>query len=167
MEKEFIPYEQALALKELGFDEPCFTKFENYFNKTKLQPIIATLALNTPYENEYNGYDQKIINDDTKKWFFTGYKNSIKDHNQDILSAPLYQQAFRWFREKYGYFHLFDYQHGDSKINKGFFFNIINIDNEDFFFPEDFENEIYRTYEEVELACLKKLIEIAKKERIR
>jgi len=24
MEKEFIPYELALALKELGFDEPCF-----------------------------------------------------------------------------------------------------------------------------------------------
>ena len=24
MEKEFIPYEQALALKELGFNEPCF-----------------------------------------------------------------------------------------------------------------------------------------------
>ncbi len=24
MNKEFIPYEQALALKELGFDEPCF-----------------------------------------------------------------------------------------------------------------------------------------------
>ncbi len=23
MEKEFIPYEQALALKELGFDKPC------------------------------------------------------------------------------------------------------------------------------------------------
>ena len=24
MNKEFITYEQALALKELGFDEPCF-----------------------------------------------------------------------------------------------------------------------------------------------
>lgn len=24
MEKEFVPHEQALALKELGFDEPCF-----------------------------------------------------------------------------------------------------------------------------------------------
>lgn len=24
MEKEFVPYEQALELKELGFDEPCF-----------------------------------------------------------------------------------------------------------------------------------------------
>lgn len=24
MEKEFVPYEPSLALKELGFDEPCF-----------------------------------------------------------------------------------------------------------------------------------------------
>ena len=27
MNKEFIPYEQALALKELGFNEPCFGWF--------------------------------------------------------------------------------------------------------------------------------------------
>ena len=27
MEKEFIKYEQALALKELGFDEPCFGRY--------------------------------------------------------------------------------------------------------------------------------------------
>jgi hypothetical protein len=27
MTKEFIPYEQALALKELGFDEPCFAYY--------------------------------------------------------------------------------------------------------------------------------------------
>ena len=27
MKNEFIPYEQALALKELGFDEPCFGRF--------------------------------------------------------------------------------------------------------------------------------------------
>ena len=29
MTKEFIPYEQALALKELGFDEPCFGCYNN------------------------------------------------------------------------------------------------------------------------------------------
>jgi hypothetical protein len=29
MEKEFVPYKQALALKELGFDEPCFGWFKN------------------------------------------------------------------------------------------------------------------------------------------
>jgi len=28
MEKEFIPYEQALALKELGFHKPCFGVFD-------------------------------------------------------------------------------------------------------------------------------------------
>jgi hypothetical protein len=28
MKKEFIPYEQALALKELGFNEPCFATID-------------------------------------------------------------------------------------------------------------------------------------------
>ena len=27
MKKEFVPYEQSLALKELGFDEPCLTYY--------------------------------------------------------------------------------------------------------------------------------------------
>lgn len=29
LEKEFVPYEQALELKELGFDEPCFGYYIN------------------------------------------------------------------------------------------------------------------------------------------
>jgi hypothetical protein len=151
MEKEFIPYEQALALKELGFDEPCFTKFEDYFHKTKLHPILVTLSLNGPYEYEYNGYEQKIINDDTKRWFFTGYKNSVKDHNNDILSAPTYQQAFRWFREKYELSgnidccdKLCEWNIKSSKLEKSIFSSKI------------------QSYEEAELACLKKLIEIVK-----
>ena len=28
MKTEFIPYEQALELKELGFDEPCFGRYD-------------------------------------------------------------------------------------------------------------------------------------------
>ena len=153
MEKEFVNYKQALALKELGFDEPCFTKFENYFNRTKLQPIIATLALNSPYENEYNGYDQKIINDDTRRWFFTGYKNSIKDHNQNILSAPLYQQAFRWFREKYK-LHASIYL-----LQNKWNCQVFNIENINYIT----RFELFETYEEAELECLKKLIEICSK----
>lgn len=31
MEKEFIPYEQALLLKELGFDEPCLAFYNGSF----------------------------------------------------------------------------------------------------------------------------------------
>ena len=29
MEKEFVPYQQAVSLKELGFDEPCFAVYED------------------------------------------------------------------------------------------------------------------------------------------
>ena len=29
MNKEFIPYEEALELKRLGFDEPCLTYYYN------------------------------------------------------------------------------------------------------------------------------------------
>jgi len=32
MNKEFVPYEEALALKELGFDEPCF----GYYTEDKI-----------------------------------------------------------------------------------------------------------------------------------
>jgi len=36
--KEFIPYEQALELKELGFDEPCFGWFAS--DKTLIKEVI-------------------------------------------------------------------------------------------------------------------------------
>jgi Lon protease-like protein len=29
MKKEFVPYNESLELKELGFDEPCFTSYNN------------------------------------------------------------------------------------------------------------------------------------------
>lgn len=128
MDKEFVPYEIALAFKELGFDEKCGACYYKKFN------------------NEI------------------GYHKVYRDFNfvQLTVSAPTFSQAFRWFREKYGYFQLFDYQHGDSKKNRGYFFNIINIKDRDFFFPENFEGELYKTYEEAELECLRKLIEIVK-----
>ena len=40
MEKEFIPYEIALALKELGFDEPCFANYSPEFNLYQNEKII-------------------------------------------------------------------------------------------------------------------------------
>ena len=51
MEKDFIPYEEALALKELGFDEPCFAVYFNttqqlYFDKyiNEFNKDVRTLA---------------------------------------------------------------------------------------------------------------------------
>jgi predicted GNAT superfamily acetyltransferase len=113
MEKEFIPYEQALALKELGFDEPCFG---------------------------YYKYEELLIQGQSKN----------SDHGFSI-SAPLYQQAFRWFREKYQIdswiYPNLNGLYSVSNVRRGVGLGKVSE---------------YQTYEEAELECLKQLIEIVK-----
>jgi hypothetical protein len=137
MENEFIPYKQALILKELGFDEPCF---KGYTEEYKTLISFANTHTNTSVKNTLP----------TKPF-----------------TAPLYQQAFRWFREKYNLFHnIWNYTHGEPTdlIPNGFTFSIdedwvtIIGKKEDGYFEK-----YYNTYEEAELECLIKLIEIVKK----
>ena len=120
MYKEFIPYEQALELKELGFNENCF---RGYMRQ----------------------YDEWIISD------------MIYD-NHCPLMAPLYQQAFRWFRKKYGIMYTV---HNNIENWKNTFHGSYSKINSNY--ESDYTDD-YATYEEAELACLKKLIEIAKKD---
>jgi hypothetical protein len=118
MEKEFIPYEQALALKELGFDEPCFGLYHN-----------------------------------DKTFYPTQCKSHEQFHGQ-TCSALLYQQAFCFFREKHGVLH-------DIDFGLGWGFGFIPVGTQ-LNLPNNF-TEGFDTYEEAELACLKKLIELCKK----
>ena len=121
MYKEFIPYEQALELKELGFDEICVSFY-------------------TPEGDLYQS---------------EGYYKFGKNVFGEEVMAPLYQQAFRFFREKFeSTIHIYQYQ----DTQRWDFDVYDNTPGE-----EDFGNPSYDTYEESELACLKKLIEIAKK----
>jgi hypothetical protein len=117
MNEEFIPYNEALELKELGFDEPCFGLFHN-----------------------------------DKTFYPTQCKSHEQFHGQ-ICSAPLYQQVFRWFREKYklkGHIEAVEYLDGTPDTYHWCIFNKCNSGNDQL------------TYEEAELECLKKLIEIVK-----
>ena len=114
MQKEFIPYEQALELKELGFDEPCF--------------------------GWWFADEQMLI-----------IEKSTKSTSENIVQAPLYQQASRWFREKYDMF-----SHLDKNAYSKYYYDIHN--RGEIFFDEEYFN----TPEEAELACLNKLIEIVK-----
>ena len=124
MNKEFIPYEQALELKELGFDEPCF----GYYNITWSK------------QNEL---------------LFPQYAGEVENWNEmtRLCSAPLYQQAFRWFREKYGlYAEIF------VDDNKTFGFYITSFIEEG-----RLDKPITRqfnTYDKAQLGCVKQLIEI-------
>jgi hypothetical protein len=65
--------------------------------------------------------------------------------------AILFSQAFRWFREKYDMF-----SHLDKNAFSKYYYDIHN--RGEIFFDEEYFN----TPEEAELACLRKLIQIAK-----
>jgi hypothetical protein len=96
MNKEFIPYEQILEIKTLGFD------------------------------------------------------------------GILWQEAFRWFREKYG---LYSAVNVDQTMEPKFAYCISKYWTDALSWGWDtivFNSDLYYDYEEAELDCLKKLIEIVK-----
>jgi hypothetical protein len=118
MEKEFVTYEQALALKELGFDEPCF----GY------------------YDEGGNLYTEMV----------------------EVLKAPLYQQAFRWFREKHKLHSWVQPMYEDQN-----FYVFVLARPNDFMIPKDinWEGDEYLNHEEAENACIDMLIEIIKNKK--
>jgi hypothetical protein len=141
MNNEFIPYEQALELKELGFDEPCFYQYVRDFdNDGELIPIIS--ETNHP-----------ILRDNNQVSLCSG---------GDCFAAPLYQQAFRWFREKYQLNGLLNHYPNTKKWDCSV--HNLNWSGKELMEYIKTEDRVvkYSTYEEAELACLKKLIEIVK-----
>ena len=50
MTQEFVPHEQALALKEFGFDEPCF----GVYDMKTLKLWIRYLNDGEQFNREYN-----------------------------------------------------------------------------------------------------------------
>ena len=142
MDKEFVPYEEALALKELGFDEPCLNKFY------------------TKPNSKMFGVDEKgrhyPIKNIAKRLYTIGEHFVLKDNN--VIIAPLYQQAFRFFREKYKYLvSPFSTESEEGKVI--YYFEIGKVDK----FTVDIYSYDKSTYEEAEIACIRKLIEIVKR----
>jgi hypothetical protein len=129
MNKEFIPYEQALALKELGFDAQCFAHYRDK------ESLVAC--------------NQGIY----------GISYSDIEAPTKVILAPLYQQAFRWFREEYTLYH--DIKMFGDWDNPQFSYIVSGrtITNP----AHMWHYESKYSYEEAEFECIKKLIEIVKK----
>jgi hypothetical protein len=152
MEKEFIPYEQALALKELGFDEPCFA----YFYHHQEYKILFDNP-NQARDYNYIKIDVDSIFDHDKEKVKKGLE-SLGDSVSRLTSVPLYQQAFRWFREKYDLVCIITF---DDDVKGKWFGNLYG--HYETHGKYDFGyTELFKTYEEAELECLKKLIKIIK-----
>jgi hypothetical protein len=84
------------------------------------------------------------------------YPVSTKDASgrswTSVLNAPLYQQAFRWFRDNH---ELEGFVEGKGYNHKKYYIYTINGK----WHPSQ---PAFDTHEEAELECLKKLIEIVK-----
>jgi hypothetical protein len=118
-----------------------------------------------PYELEKELYDLGYSNKTVgvivyKKVGVNEFSFIREDYPTEWMSGVLYQQAFRWFREN-------GYRVGirwDVEYDK-YWFDVWSSykKNDETFYQFQFESDIiYNTYEEAELACLKKLIEIVK-----
>ena len=121
MDKEFVPYQPSLDLKDLGFNEPCFGTWDR----------------------------------PDKLWI--GHVLGIDYTPDDTVLAPTYSQAFRWFREKYD---LVSWVRRRPGFVKEYSWYASDFNDED---PDEYYFDLHiETYEEAELECLKKLIEIVK-----
>lgn len=80
--EDFVTYEQALALKKLGFDD----KVNHYYdNNGVIDEILADLSMEDP-TGQYSAYDN--CNDGS----YNGW-----------ISAPTLAQVQKWLREKKDY----------------------------------------------------------------
>jgi hypothetical protein len=130
MEKEFVPHELALALKELGFDEPCLAWFSD--RSIRIVGVNGCALSSLPVNSNFDG-------------------------NDEFVTAPLYSQAFKWFREKYDLKSFIQPLKNDDDIDIYVFaYGIEEIEHNDL---------DYLIHEEAELACLKNLIEIVKQKQ--
>ena len=143
MNIEFVPYKESMDLKDIGFDEPCFAHWNPNSEEISFFHSFNTLTK-------------------TNKWFID-FENEFPKIEKTQCTAPLYSQAFRWFRKNRN----LEYQISKSPNGN---YNVVIHKN-----TEEYLRRISRlrnpclceivdlySYEEVELSCLQKLIEIVK-----
>lgn len=131
MQKEVIPYEESVALAQIGFVQSCWhayhdLTFPSKEDKHKLETVHNLTSYTDSYAHQY----------------------------VNPVLAPTFSQAFRWFREQHGLC-LVIKPIDDKKLELGYSL-----------LKNGLIMNAHLTYEEAELACLKKLIEIVKENKL-
>jgi hypothetical protein len=138
MNNEFVSYEIALKLKELGFDEPCLTYY--YEVTSNLRTHIGV--------------------DIGNAWTYAGNKKL------GITLAPLYQQVFKWFREQFNWQSSIEATKDQLDHELGYNYWIWNSETGEEYhtMPKNrpFGGWCFTTFEEAQLECIKELISTIK-----
>lgn len=125
MIRDFLNYEQSLALKELGYREVALGYYGKY-------------------------HDHENI----KFYLGPSFKNSDPRGVLDAVDAPLYSEAFRWFRENYKL--LGTVQYFTSKFYCYTINDMKDNENSNRVFTE------FKSFEEAQSACIDTLIRLVK-----
>ncbi len=145
MNKEFIPYEQALELKELGFNEECFgfyTLEGCYFPNTTELNSLSYACASPLYQQAFDWFRKQV--------YPQIVINEKGDYVQGMLSLlPLvYHNTYVIHVIKASTSYTID--------------NFSGAQIPSYETAHKFNGNAVPTYEEAQLECLKKLIEIAK-----
>jgi len=132
MIEEIVPYEESLALSQIGFVQSCWHAYHDLTWPSKEDKHKL--------ETFHN---------------LTSYMESHAHQYINPVLAPTFSQAFRWFRQK-GY--IMNIVCDAENVNHRYMFDVFY--DIQFMFESRYE---FETYEEAELECLKKLIELCKK----
>lgn len=120
MQKQFVNYEIALKLKELGFDEECF----GYFTPMKTWMMEGNEFNSEPHFHGCNWPN------DNNTFYFMYIPNTFGDRTESIknsqftksienVAVPLWQQVIDWFDTK-GIFITVRTYYIDTVIEYGF-----------------------------------------------
>jgi len=121
MINEFVPYEESFLLKEMGFNEPCLCAYDK--NQMLYHSHIT------------DGKMFRILNSNLSTQ----------------CSAPLWQQAFNWFRETHNL-------HGE--LSSGGKPNMYTVFIKEYIYENN--NPKLFTYEDAQLSLLRELIKLVK-----
>ena len=134
---EFIPYTQALELKQLGFNEPCWA----WYNIPDEDVRYCYSEGRSPITNIQEEWDAKIDGKPVEN-----------------VGLPTFSQAFKFIREKYNLIGLVE---GGYDNGKNIFTYVIWEG-----FKDIITDDYFETPEEAELNCLNELIKMVKEKNI-
>lgn len=141
--REFLPYKESLSLTELGYTDIWRHNYWLLSPITKMKPIQTQLDHDILYGDKYyNSYSERFPKD-------------------ILIPSPTFSQAFKWFRETHNLNCYIKKNNKYKSIQR--FTPIIDKSSEEKI--EIITLDLCNTYEEAEIACLQKLIQIVKERK--
>jgi hypothetical protein len=86
LEKEFVPYEQAVALKSIGFDKPCLAKYQKLSETANYQFQLLQKEINC------NKLDTAI----SRPTYSTAFRWFRDKHKLHATITSISQESWQW-----------------------------------------------------------------------